>query len=318
MGLPIRAGAVVVAGALAAALFATPALAQPVDAPRAAAQRVSNGGWLLGDEWRYQPTNRLDHWFGGVLKRFLADLVAIPGNVPNWSRDDFALFTTGAAATLAFMVGDVPLDVQVQEWSHRTFGRPLTRFTVWQPLGDIVIYGLIWGTYGLAALRGLLTPEKEWLELCALVLEGFAVAEIYHAVPKLLLGREGPMNGEGKAVIWGPTRSLSLWPAGTPSGHAASTYAMMGAVAQWFDDVWLTLALQTFGFFFCAAMVTDDYHYVSDLIWGAGMGWSIGTWVVRHRSSRWKNAPTDAPAVSVLPLVSPRDGAIAVSVGVTF
>jgi len=319
MGLPVRTATVVAGFALAVALCATTVRAESSDAPRLTPTRISTGGFLLGDDWRYQPTDRLDVWFGGVVKRFFADLVAIPGNVPNWSREDFALFTAGSASVLAFMVGDDPLDVRVQAWSHRTFGLRLTRFTVWQPVGDILIYGVVWGLVGTAALRGILTPHKEWLELVALILESFAVGEIYHAVPKLLLGREGPMNGDGKATIHGPTASIGLWPAGTPSGHAASTYAMMGAVAAWFDDVWVTLALQTVGLAFCATLVTDDYHYVSDVIWGAAMGWSIGTWVVRHRSTHYRNAPkADRLQVSVLPFVSPRDGAAAVSIGVTF
>jgi len=319
MWLPDRAGPVVAGCALAVALFAGSVHAQAFDVPHQSRVRTTTGGFLLGDDWRYQPAHRVDTWFGGIVKRFFADLVAIPANVPNWDRSDWALFTTAGAGVAAFMVGDPPLDVRAQAWSHRTFGLRFTRLTVWQPVGDVVIYGLIWGGIGTMALRGLLTPETEWIELVAMIIESFAVGEIYHAVPKLLIGREGPKDGQGQAVIHGPTASIGLWPAGTPSGHAMSTYAMMGAIPAWFDNPWLTAAMQVFGFAFCATMVTDDYHFVSDIIWGATEGWSIGSWVVRHRSSRYVNEKkADGPRVSVLPMVLPREGAVALSVGVSF
>lgn len=276
--------------------------------------------FLLGEDWRWQPQTFHEQGFlrvvGGTFLRFFADVLAIPANVVNWSAQDFALFTAIAGPTIGFMIGPVPLDSQVQFKVREIFGYRDSRFQVWTPIGDVMIWTFVWGLTVGALLKGWFGDQPELVEMVALMIEAFGLGQIFQLVPKLLLGREGPKNGEGLAVIYGPSRGFALFPAGTPSGHASTLYALMGVVSAYWQSPWLTAALQLFGLAFCSAMLVDDYHFVSDIWWGAAMGWALGEWVVRHRSSRYRYV--EGTPVRVLPLVEPKTGAVGAMVGFSF
>lgn len=300
-----------VLGALALALaLALPAAAQEPSALELPPRR----GVLLGDEWRYSSR---DHRLGLIaldaLERFGADLVAIPANFfTTWTHDDYALLATAGGGVLALMVGADPLDAQLQRAVHAAFGLPGQRFTVWTTAGDVAVWATIGGAAVAAFLTGWFLRRDDLVELMVLMLEAFAVSEVFHLVPKLLLGRDSPTSAGGRAELHGPAGAARIFPGGTPSGHAASVYAMMGVASAWFDEPWLTAVLQAVGLVFCATLLVDDYHFASDLLWGATMGWELGQWVVRHRASQARPA---GPALRVLPLLEPRTGTVAVSVG---
>ncbi len=254
---------------------------------------------LTGPEWRWDQRS--------FLERTLADFVSIPTGVADWSHRDFEVFSLWSAGVLALMSGEGPPDVALQDWSHATFGRPGTRFTFWGAPTDVGLWTAI-GAVGIGLLvHGSTKDAPREVELVSLAVEAFCVAQVFQLVPKLLLGREGPMNGQGRALIFGPSMGWRLFPAGTPSGHAATIYAVMGTVSTYVDSPWLTAALQAFGLVTSFFLVIDDYHFLSDVLWGASMGWSIGDWVVRHRSTLYRDVAGEP--VRLVPVIDPRGGA---------
>ena len=255
------------------------------------------GGFLTGAELRYGHRN--------VLVRTAADLLAIPAGVAQWEHEDFAEFSLWSGAVLVMMAGQPSYDAQLQAWLHQTLGRPGTRFTLHTPVGDALIWaatGALFGTFELVGFFGNVPPL---LELFSLALEAFSVAEISHLTLKLLIGREGPRQGQGLGEVYGPAGGVRLFPDGTPSGHATGMYALLGAVSAYVDRWWVTALLQVFGVAFCASLVIDDYHFASDVLFGGALGWHIGTWVVRHRRSR-ATSPTFAERLQVVPVASAR------------
>ncbi len=276
--------------------------------------------FLVGDELRWRHLELVPKGplplLGGLARNIGADLLAIPAGVTNWSAQDWAALLALGGGVIAFMAGPVPLDAQVQFEVRRLFGHRDTRFQVWTQLGDALILGTLGALTVGAFLKGWYGDQPELVEMVALMVEAFAVSQVFHLGFKLLLGREGPKDGEGLGVIFGPSRALSLFPAGTPSGHAASVYAAMGVVSAYWNNPWLTAGLQLFGLAFCTTMLIDDYHFVSDLVWGAAMGWAIGEWTVRHRSSRFVSA--GAPPVRLLPVVEPKTGTVALLLSASF
>ena len=46
-------------------------------------------------------------------------------------------------------------------------------------------------------------------------MEAVTVAVTLHLVQKLAIGREGPTDGDGLGIIYGPTEGIHLYPAGT-------------------------------------------------------------------------------------------------------
>lgn len=309
----------VFAALISVALASTGARAERWDSPGALElPRAEPPGFLLGDDWRYTDRDFRFHLLTlDVFKRLGADLLAIPAAFfTTWQRADYAALIGWGAPTLAFMVGPVPLDSRLQFWVHDTFGRAGQRFTVWTKLGDVVFWAAVWAASVSTLLAGWFGPEKRLVEMFALMMEAFGLGQFWELVPKLLLGREGPMNGEGLGVVYGPSRALALFPAGTPSGHASTFYAMMGVVSAYWENPWLTAALHAVGLLFCATMLVDDYHFVSDIVWGAAMGWELGAWVVRHRSTRYRYEA--GRPVRVVPVIEPRSGTVAVSLAFGF
>jgi membrane-associated phospholipid phosphatase len=240
--------------------------------------------------------------------RVLNDLWQIPAGMPAWDLDDWLAFGGTTAAVGAMMWPASPsVDVRIQRSVHRLLGKEHAR--LWTPIGDPLVWGAVWtATFGSLAV-GFIQERSDLPEMVSLMVEAFAVAQLYQLVFKLSLGREGPENGEGLGVIYGPSASLRLFPSGTPSGHAATFYALAGVVSAYWREPLLTLALQGAGLVVCVTLVTDDYHFASDVLWGAAMGYAIGHWVVGHRA-RIDRRVDIASTVQFFPFLDARTGLV--------
>jgi membrane-associated phospholipid phosphatase len=232
-----------------------------------------------------------------------------------WEGPDWAAFSLVAITTASLMTPlDLPLDARIQHRIHEVLGPD--HFRVWTPLGDMLVNGAIYGSLAGVLAYGLLKDDARAVQLVSLSAEAFAVTQAFHLTFKLLLGREGPRNGDGLGHIFGPSESFNLFPAGTPSGHTASVYALLGVATAYLDNLPLSLALHAFGLVFAATIVMDDYHFLSDVIWGGAMGFAIGQWVVHHRASNNVSHAKGRPLFMVVPMVSPKGSGLAA--GFTF
>jgi membrane-associated phospholipid phosphatase len=270
---------------------------------RAQVTEPGDHGVFTGEQWRYR---RVD-LFPGLALRILADLVAIPSGVPWWQAPEWAVFGGVVGSTI----------VQFQSVLQREV-LGVNHFRVWTTVGDVAI----WSTVGAATVSllvyGLVSGDAPATETAALMIEAFTVAQLYHQMIKLLVGRAGPNRPELEGQYLGPAASLQLWPSGTPSGHMASMYALLSVLMHYFDHPALWVGLNAAALVFGASLVGDDYHWVSDVILGAGLGFCVGRWVVQHRSTRFHGGQgPPSPALTVLPVVVPGSGA-GLSLLVTF
>lgn len=254
-------------------------------------------GVFLGDEWRYQPGPPLP-WLRGLVLRTLADLVSIPSSVVGWSVLDWSLFALVAAPTITALVpiDGRSADARLQDVLHQTRGAncgaaPVdstvcqrvnaASFHLWTPPSNLVI-GLTQVVAPLTLmLAGALAGNEQLLEASTLAAEALLVAQAYHVTLKLLTGREGTLSRSGAGTFYGPTK-LSF-PDGFPSGHAASLFALIGAYSTYVDAPWLHVLLLGVGGALVTWLVLDDYHFVSEVFFGATTGYLVGRWVVRHR-----------------------------------
>lgn len=263
--------------ALCLSLASLSSLAAQASPDGAQATGASGSGPLLGEAFSYE---RL--WW---LPRGLVDVVAIPAQLPTLDSEGWAKLTLAAIPIGALMVGPDPsLDVRAQRWVNRVLGEP--RFRLWTGASDPFLWVGLWSPLVASFIIGHLEHRPELLELVSLSFESLIVVQTYQLGIKLLLGREGPENGDGLGRILGPAWGYRLLPAGTPSGHAATLYGLIGVADTYFALPWLSIVLHTVGAALALTLVTDDYHYVSDVLWGAGMGYGVGHWIVRHRSTR--------------------------------
>jgi membrane-associated phospholipid phosphatase len=277
-------------------------------------------GFLLGDELRFRRAPPLE-FTGRFVVRALADVVAIPASVPRWTAADWALFAGVVAPTVTAMVpvGGRSPDARLQDAVHGVLGANCevapagstvcasaraASFHLWQPVTNVII-GVTEVAVPLGLLlAGALSGHEGVLESSTLALEAMLVSQLYHVVLKLLTGREGVLSRSGEGAFSGPTRVFL--PDGFPSGHAMTLFSLIGAFGAYVDSPWLNAGLLAVGFTLATWLVFDDYHFASEVFFGAATGFLIGRFVVRHRAQR-RDAPAPLELRSVAPLVSGRN-----------
>lgn len=297
-----RAANVLHVALLSVALLSSSALAAD-DTPKVLP--FAAHGLFTGDEWRYRSDNKV----GGLFARIAADLVSMPTGAPWWTGGDWLVFGGVVGSTVVLSVGQPSLDVRFHSFVHEEL-LPANHFTVWNTTGDLII----WPTTGAAVLAlliaGLITGDEFSTETALLMAEAFAVAQLYHNLIKLLSGRAGPAMPELDGEYFGPARGYEFWPAGTPSGHMASMYALLSVLMYSVDHPALYVGANLFALVFGASLVGDNYHWVSDVILGAGIGFCVGRWVVQHRSTHYVYGKDPPPLVNLtpVPLLLPGSG----------
>jgi membrane-associated phospholipid phosphatase len=247
-----------------------------------------------------------------------------------WDAKDWGLLAGVAAVTagLSLPLGPSP-DVAIQRGVQRALGGA-DHFRIWTKYGDMAIWFTIYSALATSALYGLLYDAPEYVEVSALALEAFLVAQVFHWSLKALTGRDGPernippgeLSSDGQ--YHGPAGFQRPFGSGTPSGHAASMYAIFSVVMHAVDTPAAWISLNLVGVLLGVALVADNYHFTSEVILGAVMGFCVGRWVTEHRSSRYRNGDDGLPRrvwgavrerVTVLPLLLP-GGAIGAGVSV--
>jgi membrane-associated phospholipid phosphatase len=273
----------------------------------------ADGGAFLGPEYRWAEMP--------VVKRVLHDVVAIPANVPRWSAGDFATFGLWGGAVAALAVPLSPsVDVRIDRWSRDHVSK--TGPVMWTgPMQGALWSSLAVGTLGTWAWAAA-TDHREIAQGMSLMGESLAVFQVYHVSSKLLLGRDGPMDGDRQGEFRGPANAFRVYPAGMPSGHAGTIYSLASAGLAYFDPpLWGHLLVHTLAAGIVAGHVIDHRHFASESLAGAVMGWYTGQWVVRHRASRLDQpgpslGKAPGPQLVIAPLV--QGGATGVALGVTY
>jgi membrane-associated phospholipid phosphatase len=260
-------------------------------------------GVFVGESWRYHGHSLLD-----LGKRTLADLVAIPSGVGGWSWLDVLAASLVTAVTVGFSIPLNPsVDVALQIALQRKLGRD--HFRIWTLSGDTYIWLLTFGALFGVLSYGLVAANEPFVETAFLAIEAWLVTQFYVNFIKLWTGREGPRRNLGQGVFHGPEGFFKYYPEGTPSGHIASMWALFVVAMQYWEHPLLYALLGGVGVALSVALVMDDYHYTSEVIFGAAMGMAIGRWVVRHRSTRYRYAQAEEQSlldrVTVAPAISP-------------
>ena len=256
---------------------------------------VAARGIGTGDAARYQNT---PGWHG-LVQRTALDVVGIPTSAGTFSATDWTLIggTLAATALLSFPLEGGSLDVRALRRIREWLGPAHLR--IWSHSRDVFIYaGIALATGGLFAY-GLITKQPAYVESATLMLESFAVSEVFHLVLKLATGRQCIFDGRGLGLYEGPAGSLKHFPCGTPSGHVASIMALVGTLTRFWQSPILDVVLGAIVLFFSATIVADDYHYLSEVLIGAAMGYGIGRWVTDQRSSQYRDTPDGASVVAV-------------------
>jgi membrane-associated phospholipid phosphatase len=251
-------------------------------------------GFLLGEGYRWARMN--------VVSRVLRDVVAIPANVGAWDGEDWAHLAlwTGAVA-VPWFAGDPSLDVRLDRWAAREVSSDGP--TVWNDAMQPTLWASIavggFGAWAWASATG----NDDVAQGMSLMGEALAVTQVYHLTLKLLVGRDGPRDGDHTGRVKGPANAIAVYPGGTPSGHAATLFSLTSAGFAYFRPPAWAQAIGYAGIGSLIAFhVLDNRHFLSEAIAGASLGWYVGRWVVRHRASWRYGERAREPRVAVVAL----------------
>lgn len=276
------------------ALLRAVAAANPeIAAAEAESEERKKQPLLVEDRFRYG-----NLW---LIPRGVLSGVAIPLSIPHWNPHQITrMVATTATVTTMMLPFEPSLDVRL----YRAMQSART------PALDALlpkIYTLPM-TIGIAAYTTILSAgfyffkRPRLREYVSLMLEALGIVQFYHVSLKLLIGREGPYQGDGEGRVYGPTRVF--FPGGTPSGHTASAFAMLVTAAEYYGTWPIRILAYVGASYLATSFAYNNQHFASDVIWGAMMGDTVARWVVRHRSSA-NRGPALRPKLQAAPMVVP-------------
>lgn len=245
--------------------------------------------FFMGEELRYQNCN--------MFSRYFYDLTGTFANIGYyWDGEDWLYAGLTAAGTLALMAPTDPSpDARLQFWIMDQDIDYLDPFFPRLTTERFSVFGL--SLAGTTAVVGYVGGWPDVVELSSLFLETLAFTQTLHIAQKLLIGREGPEQGEGKGIVYGPSRGWEFFPSGTPSGHTASVFALATLTMDYFREPWLDVIGYASMAYISFSVLYHNQHFISDVVWGAPMGYFIGKWVARNRSSKYRYEKGEAQRI---------------------
>lgn len=299
-----RFSAPIVAGVVASALLARAGRADANDedapCPASATSPAGDGkdqDGLDAESPPYQGT-RYRYQNMGLFPRIFYDIPAIPATGVDWTGGEWAQFAGVFAPGLILMLPPNPsLDVRIQRWVNEKHSDSVSDIFP-NPTDNVMSAGTV--AY-IAAFwsAGWLSGNRTVLELASLSSEALAVGQLYHVTLKVLFGREGPNDGNGLGIVYGPT--ARYFPDGTPSGHMITVTTLLSVPGEYWDSWPLRGAAILVSAYMATGLVYNNQHYVSEIIWGGALGYATGIWVVHHRSTRYRYVDGTPDYLTVAP-----------------
>ncbi len=242
----------------------------------------------------------------GLFARIAVDIPAMPASVVDWNDTDWTIFSSVMGSGVALMLPFNPsMDASFQQWVNSNRDPylddlfPLISDKA-MSIATVAYIGVWWGV-------GWISDDETVLELASLTSEALAVAQFYHVSLKLLTGREGPHDGEGLGIVHGFTSEF--YPDGTPSGHTATVTAVFSVLAEYYDNWAMRGAVVAGAAYMGASLIYTNEHFFSDVIFGGAIGYAVGSFVVRNRSTRYRYGDNgESQYIAVMPLQLPNGG----------
>lgn len=199
----------------------------------------------------------------------------------NW--ETAGILALGGAASLA---ARETVDDDVSDWTLESLHRWGDATDVFGALGNpahhFAAAGLLWGT-------SLATQDRHLHDVSGAMIDALIITNASTLLLKLAANSEGP-NGEAH---------------GWPSGHTSSSFTM-AAVLDEFYGPWVGLPAYGLAGLVAYSRIDDREHDLSDVIFGAALGYGIGKVVAtRHHC--------EPSGITLLPYLEPVEGTTGVA-----
>jgi membrane-associated phospholipid phosphatase len=171
---------------------------------------------------------------------------------------------------------------------------------------------IVLGAGGLFTLTGLITGNKKTEQTGLIILQTWLNAGLIVQAGKMLTGRQRPSFDAGIDRWRGFPASLNRYRGepvskydAFPSGHTIEAWALATVIAEQYHDIKIVPVVSyTLATGVGLSRVTEDAHWLSDVILGAAMGYGIGRFMVReHQDTNWTLLPAAGGRNSNLTLV---------------
>lgn len=146
------------------------------------------------------------------------------------------------------------------------------------------LYGPLAAT-GAGYLFGSARHDNHLKETAVLAGEAMADAAILNTGLGYAINRQTPQQGDGTGRFW--PHGTKTWPDGQsmPSDHSVLAWSFAHVVASQYDGIATRALVYSLAATVSASRVVAREHFPSDVIVGAGLGYVIGGYVLRRRSS---------------------------------
>jgi membrane-associated phospholipid phosphatase len=153
---------------------------------------------------------------------------------------------------------------------------------------------------GLFLLSGWLIKDRKLVETGSMALQAIAHSFVVVQTVKHLTGRQRPSWEDGKDKWWGPSGAFKRYSDGRWakydaffSGHTVTIWSLATVIAhQYSRSVWIPILCYSVATLSGMATITEDLHWISDVFLGMVVGYAIGRFVVKRRSTtRWQVQP---------------------------
>jgi len=160
-----------------------------------------------------------------------------------------------------------------------------------------------WGAWGTVAAflgAGLIGGDKKSTETAVLATSAMVQSTILVGFIKGMTGRQRPEYAGGLDHWYGPEGFFRRFEKAYmekydsfPSGHTVTAFSLATVVAmQYQDTVWVPILSYTLATGVGLSRVTEDKHWLSDVLVGGVLGHVIGRMVVRNHRKRYHLMPT--------------------------
>lgn len=226
-----------------------------------------------------------------LVKGFFQDEGKILTAPLRFKTKDWLLAAGAAAVTGVLIHNDEAIYREVKEFQDKhewvdKISQPLERFTRQ-------------GIYGAAALfvvAGLLFKDKRAAETGSLALQAALHSFVVIQIIKHLTGRQRPSWENGIDGWHGLEGFFGRYESGQwskydafASGHTIGLWSIAAVVAtQYRHKWWVPVISYTVATLGGLGTMTADLHWLSDVFFGAVLGYAIGKFVVRRRSTTLK------------------------------
>jgi membrane-associated phospholipid phosphatase len=197
-----------------------------------------------------------------------------------WDKSDWFTASIVAGTTGVFFALDEEIR-DIFQYRGKDSSVTITNFTtIFEPFGNAITT--------VPALAGFYIYGKYWENKKAertalLAVESLLVTGLFTSVLKTMVGRQRPHSGEGADIFKGPSINKNSF----PSGHTSSAFAIATVMANEYEEI-PYIAPITYGIATLTGMsrVHEDKHWVSDIFFGAMLGYFTSKTILKLHSNK--------------------------------